>query len=55
MVNKEALSHLIQVTKDKNVKLIAISKTKTEKDILELSELLNHTFALISRLIRSIK
>ncbi|MCB0742705.1 MAG: four helix bundle protein [Ignavibacteriales bacterium] len=27
----------------------------TEKDILELSELLNHTFALISRLIRSIK
>lgn len=36
MVNKEALSHLIQVTKDKNVKLIAISKTKTEKDILEV-------------------
>lgn len=35
MVNKEVLSDLIAFTNDKNVKLIAISKTKTEKDILE--------------------
>jgi len=35
MINKAILAHLNQVTKDKNIKLIAISKTKTEKDILD--------------------
>lgn len=36
MINKDKLQNLIETTKNKNVKLIAISKTKSVEDILEV-------------------
>jgi pyridoxal phosphate enzyme (YggS family) len=36
MINKEVLARLTEITRGKNVKLIAISKTKSEKEILEV-------------------
>jgi len=35
MINKDNLQNLILLSKDKNIKLVAVSKTKTVSDILE--------------------